>query len=291
MDPSARHLKPWKRGPYLAVLLGALVLLVTWLVVALASLGDGPDGGALCPLVCVGVVLVGLALPAAIWRRRGISRAKTSLGGNEDALAALRGGRYGEAADIWNDLCHESRHAPALHALYVLNLGMTELHLGRLDAARVLIERARASGWFGSSALVHARPNAEVGYALCLALSDDLAGARRTLEPVKATLGESRRAMTMLVDAVIDAREGREVTCDDETLRRAESSLMIAHIRALRLLAAFTHARGKGETYREAAGSDGVEAIGIRPGELDFLCAKWTELRAFMEPRGLLAEA
>ncbi len=290
MDPSARHLFPWKRGPYVAVLLGAVLALLAWVIVAVSTLLSGNlDSAPLCPLVCVGLALVGASLPAAIWRRRGMGRARTTLARNEDALAALRGGRYVEAEAIWNELCHDSRHAPALHTLYVLNLGVAWMHLGRLAQARALIERARTTGWLTSSALGHARPQAEVGYALCLALAGELAAARRALETARPALGEARRAATMLAEAVIDAREGKELAFDEEALRRAESSLMVTHIRALRLLEVFTRARAKGAAYREAAGEGATASIGVHPGELDFLGAAWPELRAFLEERSLLA--
>jgi hypothetical protein len=95
--------------------------------------------------------------------------------------------------------------------------------------------------------------------------------------------------MTMLAEAVIAVRGGATVSFDDEALRRAEASLMPSHIRALRLLEAFTRGRGDGSAYREGAGTEHVDAIGIHPGELDFLGAAWPELRAFMEARGLRA--
>ncbi|MCZ7680527.1 MAG: hypothetical protein M5U28_17890 [Sandaracinaceae bacterium] len=188
MDPSARHLFPWKRGPYVAVLLGAVLALLAWVIVAVSTLLSGNlDSAPLCPLVCVGLALVGVSMPAAIWRRRGMGRARTTLARNEDALAALRGGRYAEAEAIWNELCHDSRHAPALHTLYVLNLGVAWMHLGRLAQARALIERARTTGWLTSSALGHAGPQAEVGYALCLALAGRARG-----RAARARDGEAR---------------------------------------------------------------------------------------------------
>lgn len=291
MDPSARHLWPWKRGPYLAVLVGALLALLAWVIVALSTLLSGDlEHAPLCSLVCVGVLLVGASLPAAIWRRRGMARARTTPERNEDALAALRGARYAEAEALWNELCHDSRHAPALHTLYVLNLGVAWMHLGRLEQARALIERAHATGWLASSVLAHARPQADVGYALCLALAGDVPAARRALEAARPALGEARRAATMLADAVIEAREGRELAFDEEALRRAESSLMVIHIRALRLLEAFTRARAKGAAYREAAAEGDLGAIGVHPGELDFLGAAWPELRAFLESHALVAD-
>jgi hypothetical protein len=285
MDASARHLRPWRRGPYVVVLLVVLVTLLAWVVVALSSLRD-PTSGHLCPLVCVGIALIGITLPLAIRRRRGISRARVSFASNEDALALYRMGRYQAAADAWNDLCHASRHSPGLHVVYVFNLAMASLHVGRLAFARTLIERVRSSGWIGAAALRHVAPSTEVGLGLALALGGELDEARRIVDALEPRLSEARRTMTLLVRAVIDAREGREVSVDDDTLRAAEGTLMLAHIRALRLLSAFTRARGDA-VYRESAAELGVD---VRPGELDFLSTEWPELRAFMDARGLLAK-
>jgi hypothetical protein len=60
---------------------------------------------------------------------------------------------------------------------------------------------------------------------------------------------------------------------------------MNADVRALRLLSAFTRARGDA-AYRESAAKLDLDS---RPGDLDFLAVEWPELRAFMEARGLLA--
>ncbi len=283
MDAAARHLRPWRRGPYVAVLLVVFFVLLGWVVVALASLGR-PDTGYLCPLVCTGLALVVIGLPLAIRRRRGISRAHRSFVSNDDALALHRMGRYQEAADAWNDLCHQARHSPAVHGLDLINLATASLHLGRLDFARTLLERARASGWLGATVLRHVRPSTDASLALTLALSGELAEARRIALALDATLSAARRPLTRLVHAVIDAREGREVSFDDDALREAEGSLTNAHIRALRLLQAFTRARADA-AYRESAAALDLD---VRPGELDFLAVSWPELRAFMQARGLV---
>lgn len=265
---------------------GGLLAMIAWLAAAVAVIARGPDGfrGSTPFLACAGLALI----PLVIWRGRGMQRAQGGIVRNEDALAMLRVGRYGEAATVLNELCHDARHAPALHALYVFNLGMASLYLGAIDTARALIERARASGWLGLQAFAHQGPHIALGHALCLALAGELDAARRALEEARAGLGEARRAATMLVQAVIDAREGREVGFDAEALRQAESCHMPAHIRALRLLEAFTRARGQG-AYREDPRDGDVGAIGIHPGELDFLGARWPEMHAFLEQHGLLA--
>jgi hypothetical protein len=54
-------------------------------------------------------------------------------------------------------------------------------------------------------------PTAESGLALAHALSGDLAEARRLIDALEPRLSEVREPMTMLVRAVIDAREGRDV--------------------------------------------------------------------------------
>jgi hypothetical protein len=290
MDPSAPHLKPWPRGHYLAVLFGILLALLSWLGAAVWTLLHfrRTETPTLAGLVCVGVVLIVICLPLAIARRRGLARARGLNGSNEEALAELRAGRYEEAAALLNALVLSARYAPAMHALYLHNLGMAWLHLGHLGAARTLMERALASGWLSVPVLRHVLPAVHVGRALALGLEGDLAGARAVLDALAPTLPEARKPMTMLAGAVIAVRGGGSVRFDEEALHRAEASLMPSHIRALRLLEAFSRGRPERSAYREGAGSDPVDAIGIHPGELDFLGAAWPELRAFLNARGLV---
>jgi hypothetical protein len=291
IDVDAPHLRPWRRSRYVLALLALIAVLLCWFAVAASLLlaSREPATGALCATVCAGMVLVVPGLGFAIGRLRGLRQAASSYGGNDEALALLRGARYQEAARAWDDVCRRARFAPALHAIYVMNLGVAWVHLGHIAAGRVLIERGRESGWLGAAALTHVVPASTVSLALALALQGELAAGRALIEGLAPRLGEARRSLPLFVEAVISAREGRTVTIEDATLRDAEQTLMVGHLRGLRLVATFSRASHDGVAYRDTATQAAVEAIGVRPGELDFLGAEWPAMRAFLAAHGLLA--
>jgi hypothetical protein len=292
MSTLGKHLRPWRRGPYTLILSTFLITLVAFVAVAAAVVmafggSDDPPMGFICGLLGVGVLLVILSLPLVVSRLRGRRRAAPTVAHNDDAIALLRAGRYDEAATLFEDLCHASRHAPALHALYVLNYGVAQLHRGRPDEAVEVIEAARASGWFAPGAqLAHLGPAAEVSLALACAVRDERGRAAGLVESLNARLGEPRAGQTLLVQAVLAAREGRALELDEARQRAAEAVLMPAHVRALRVLEAFVRRGGDGSAYRRPGEGDAERALAYR-GELDFLAARWPELRTFLESRGL----
>lgn len=291
MNASARHLRPWRKRPYSAAFLATLLLFFGW-VVPLSwmygrgwSADGGGTGGFLCPLVCAGLAWVGLAVPFLLARARAVRR-MARAGSNEAALTLLRAGRYAEAAAVWEELAFHARMLPAAHALVVHNLGLAWLCLGHVRPGLALMERARATGWFSSRLLRDTDASARVGLALGRAVGGDLEGARAIVDALAPTLAPAQRSMTMLVDAIVAARQGQALAYRAEQLRQAESSLMPSHVRALRLLEAFTQTRAQGSAYRDAP----LRSLGITPGELDFLSADWPELRSFMASHGLMAE-
>ena len=285
-----RRYRPYRRGPFIAAALGVLLLLLTWVVVALWVLTHDTAEvglGGMCALVSVGILLVALTGPLAIHRVVTRRKAVGSFARNEDAVAHLRAGRAAEAAALWDELCEATRHAPLLHTLYVYNLGVATLHRGDPDRGAALMTAAKDAGWIRSGALAHLRPRIETGLALCHAVLGDLDAARRHSDAARALAGDARRALTLLADTMIAARSGTlaEPPTGD-ALHDAESALMPSHIRGVRLLHAFARDRGDGpHRTAEHAALD----LDIRPGELDFLAVRWPELRAFMTARGLNA--
>lgn len=284
-----RRYRPYRRGPFIAAALGVLVVLVAWIAVALWVLTSGADAslGAMCSLVSVGLILVGLTGALAFHRIVTRRKAVGSFARNEDALANLRAGRAAEAAATWEELCEATRYAPLLHTLYVYNLGVAMLHHGDPERAVALMNAAKDGRWIASGALAHLRPQIETGLALCHAVLGDLDAATHHRDAARAIAGEARRAITLLASTLIAARRGTLAEPPDEReLRDAEATLMPSHIRGVRLLHAF--ARDRGDGPHRTAEHDALD-LDVRPGELDFLASRWPELRAFLTARGLHA--
>jgi hypothetical protein len=278
-----------RRGLFAFIVLSVLFVAFSWIALAIALVTGGEQAptGALCSTVCFGVILVGALLPVALHRSKGRRIAARSVAENEDAAALLRVGRYAEAAEIWERLTADVRWFPHLHALYVYNLGMSSLFRGDPERALALLEAAMGSGWIGK-VYPHVVPMVENGRALAYAILGDLDRAAAHRDEAVAKVTESRKALTLLTDTLIAARRGAHLDPPSaETLRAAEGVLPPNLIRGVPLLHAFARAGGEG-SYRKA---EVVETISASPGELDFLAARWPELRAFMDVNGLLAKS
>lgn len=286
-----RRYRPLRRTHFTAfvllVFVGALVYIVAALYVVTAP--EQPSLGVLCGLLCFGLTIIGLLLPVAIQRVRARRTGSHAITRNEDANALLRAGRYEEAARLWDELCAQSRHQPAIHALFCFNLGMATLHMGSPARALTFMRAAQESGWIGSPLLRHAQAQVELGMALAHAILGDVEVANAHRERAAAQLALPRQGMTMLVDAIVTAREQRwdRVRVDGPGWTAAEATLRPVQVRALRVL----HAWALLET---GASEEELEpwlrsVPAIRPGELDHLAVAWPELARFMETRGLAA--
>ncbi len=285
---SERAYRPISRVPFTVGALVVVTALFGWVLVAVSVLSAGPVHSPwLCPVVLVGLLLLLAILPIAIARVRMRRGLRGWLGRNEDALARLRAGRYAEAADIWDELAHTARWAPAVHVIALHNLAVAWLHVGRPERTLSLMRSVAASGWMKSGVLASSNVSTEVSHALAHAIVGDVESAERHRAIAAHALPESRRGATMLVDAVIGARRG---TLGDpptrDALRLAESTLMPLHVRAIPLLHAFSRALGDG-SYRTPGAAPQEDGGGIAPGDLDFLAVKWPELAVYLEAREL----
>jgi hypothetical protein len=274
--------------------LAVVLLLLGWVLWTVYLLGqDEPPLGVLCATVVSGLLLVAIGLAAVFYFRGGRRAAATTLGSNDDAIALLRLGRYDEAAASWERMIGSSRRTPWVHALYCANLGVAVLHRGELDRAVSLLGTALGGGWLRHASMRHLQPQLGVSLALAHALRGDLETAATERDAIAAAVGEPRRGLTLLVDTVLAVRRGELASADPsaDDLRAAEANLMPSHVRAIRLLHAFARAIPDGSAYRTAAGGPAAALVppDIRPGELDFLAARWPELRRFMEAHHLLA--
>ncbi len=284
MDTSARHLRVKSRRRAFLLPGAAIALLLAQIAWMLSSFG----GEASCTSSFVGFLLITLIAPWAILRFRTRIKSIKHLAQSEEILALFRAGQYQDAAERWESLVKSGTH-PGPHAIFVYNIGMSCLHMGAFSDARVLMARAKDSGWFAVPAYRGIAPNVEAGVALLEALEGNIERAREITASLQRSVPDARKPITMLVTAICDAREGKDVFFDARALRLAESVLMAAHVRALKLIALFSRSRAAEGAYRAAHG-EASDALDIHPGELDFLATKWPELAQFMQARGYLGD-
>lgn len=268
--------RPWRRGPYVALVLVFLLSLIGWLMatVAVLTAADRAPFGVLCSLVTGGLLLILLSLPLVVARRRARRTTAAGLVANEDASTLLRRGRPDEAARIYEDLCMEARWSPALHALYVHNYGVARLHTGDAEQAIRCMEQALSSGWFEGPLAAH-RTHAQLALALAHAVLGQRERATALRDVAVRALSPARRSASWLVDAALAARGGKALELEDDWAREAESTLMPPHVRALAALQRFAITRAGGAYRGDVSALDAKEHA--------WLAQKWPELRAFLD--------
>lgn len=127
--------------------------------------------------------------------------------------------------------------------------------------------------------------------ATCHVLLGDVAAARKQLEEARRLQGDEPSELFLLPDILVLCREGNFRAVDETLFRRwREAEAAGANVmKLLRALRAFALDR-LGPAAGEATLSEAQAALEpFRPGDFDALAARWPELRAFLDARGLSA--
>lgn len=198
-------------------------------------------------------------------------------------------GNEQEAARYFEEAARRSANA-IQRSVSVAMLGQCLLALGEPGRALEMFgstERARNLKW-GLPAAHRWLPNL---IATCAAVLGDTASARAWLEEGRKRLGDTPPMYALLPEVILLCREGHfavAVKTLDSRWGEADASGG-RDVRRLKLLRAFA-LDAQDASAHAAAINDALAATQpVRPGDFEMLTARWPELRAFMDRRGLSA--
>lgn len=204
---------------------------------------------------------------------------------NDAAVSRLGSGEIELASVELENLCHEARPAPLLHALFVFNRGVAYIHQGQPRRALQLFSAILQSAWTRSQQITNFHGMVLAESALALALIGELERAalfrRIAAEELDSAIGR-----LVFVDVLLALRRGEwkaAASIARSQFRAAESQRGGHGARALRVVWAFAASQlpSDGERSREMQRLlDG--AYPYEPGELDYLAVEWPELAKFL---------
>lgn len=258
---------------------GSLNLVTSFSVFFMATIGLLYFSSSIVPIF----ILMGFLFTSSLYHRHAQLQAVED---NQSAVLLLNSGDVEEAAQMFERLTETERHTRA-HPIYVFNRAVAYMLQGRLKRAFSLFNAVKHSRHFHVGAGRGYLPLMYIEMASCLALMGHLQEARDHLGRARKGLGGPDLARTAFPEAVIGLRAGRPndvIQRLSQQWRAAEDLLRVPTMRALRLLLAFAYEQDGAEPAHVDRLLSAIEHP--RPGEFDWACRDWPELREFVRRNG-----
>lgn len=271
MPPEANY-RPKRRS-------GGLNLLTSFSIFFMATIGLLYFSSSILPIF----VLLGILFTSSLYHRHAQLQAVEE---NQSAVLLLNAGDVDEAADVFERLTESERHTRA-HPIYVFNRAVAYMLQGRLKRAFSLFNAVKHSRHFHFGAGRGYLPLMYIEMASCLALMGHLEDARDHLRRAHKGLAGPDLARTAFPEAVVGLRAGRPnavIQRLSKQWRLAEDLLRVPTMRALRLLLAFAYELDGADPAHVARLLSAIDDP--RPGEFDWVCTEWPELREFVRRNG-----
>lgn len=262
---------------------------LAYVVVAPLAIARGALGlPTLSGLLCLALVALGLSLPLAARRVRGLLELGAARAEMIRARALVEAGDAEQAAALYEAAAARlAGRLHANHAVGIVGAAIAHAQLGHAALAREVLDALEASRWLSAFSLRRHRDLLRASIATTRALLGDVAGARRQLASMRP-----RNALTQQhyerAAALVAARAG-----DEDASARIDAAIAVGGLgeRAETLFLAVSCFLARAEQREERAAAR-REALRARPRrDYRALAEGWPALHAWLRAEGLDQEA